>query len=57
MYTCIFEVSQWGGSCFDPLLYHYPYDDNVFKNTEETFIVGGGAVLVAPITEQLAADK
>ena len=30
MYTCLFEVSQWGGSCIDPLFYYYPEDDNTF---------------------------
>lgn len=27
MYTCLFRVNQDGGSCFDPMMYHYPNDD------------------------------
>ena len=30
MYTCLYEVSAWGGSCFDPVFYHYPEDDNLY---------------------------
>jgi alpha-glucosidase (family GH31 glycosyl hydrolase) len=30
LYTCLFEVSQWGGSCFDPLFYYFPEDDMAF---------------------------
>lgn len=48
MYTCLFEVSQWGGTCFDPLFYYYPDDDNLFDNIEESFMIGG-ALKVSPI--------
>lgn len=48
MYTCIFEATSWGGSCFDPLFYYYPNDDNLFENIEESFMFSG-AVKVSPI--------
>jgi alpha-glucosidase (family GH31 glycosyl hydrolase) len=48
MYTCLYEVSQSGGSCFDPLFYHYPSDDNLFDNIEESFLIHG-ALKVSPI--------
>jgi len=36
LYTCLFKTSKEGGTCFDPLLLHYPEDDNVFnKDTTE----------------------
>lgn len=27
LYTCLYEVSEKGGSCIDPLFYHYPEDE------------------------------
>ena len=48
MYTCLFEVSRWGGSCIDPLFYYYPSDPNVYTDIESTFIVGG-ALKVSPV--------
>jgi alpha-glucosidase (family GH31 glycosyl hydrolase) len=30
MYTCQLRVHVEGGTCFDPLLLHYPHDDAVF---------------------------
>lgn len=52
MYTCLFRVSQDGGSCFDPMMYHYPNDDTHFQsnNTEHTFLVGD-AIKVTPVLE------
>jgi alpha-glucosidase (family GH31 glycosyl hydrolase) len=52
MYTCIYEVHNWGGSCFDPLFYFYPEDDYLFANPEESFMVGG-ALKVSPILAPL----
>jgi alpha-glucosidase (family GH31 glycosyl hydrolase) len=37
-YTCLYKVSQDGGTCFDPLLFHFPEDDVTFKNIEHSFI-------------------
>jgi len=48
MYTCLFEASKEGKTCFDPLLFHYPEDDEVYKNIEHTFLVGD-ALKVSPV--------
>jgi alpha-glucosidase (family GH31 glycosyl hydrolase) len=57
MYTCLFKVSKDGGSCFDPLMYHYPHDDTHFmpNNTEHTFLVGD-AVKVTPVLKPNATE-
>ena len=55
MYTCLFEAYKFGGTCFDPLLYYYPEDNNTYVNTEDTFIVGG-AIKVSPILDHLNAS-
>ena len=54
VYTCMFEASVSGQTCFDPLLFHYPDLDAVFENTEHTFIVGD-ALKVSPVLEPLEA--
>ena len=53
MYTCLLRVHKEGGTCFDPLMFHYPQDDNNFINdptngTEHTFLVGD-AIKVSPV--------
>lgn len=48
MYTCLFEASKWGSTCFDPLFYHYPEDENTYKDVESTFIVAN-AIKVSPV--------
>ena len=48
MYTCLFEASKYGRTCFDPLLFHYPEDDEVYKDIEHTFLVGD-ALKVSPV--------
>lgn len=55
LYTCLFEVHQNGGTCFDPLFYYYPEDDNLFDNPEQSFIVGG-ALKVSPILAALGTN-
>lgn len=52
MYTCMLRVHREGGTCFDPLLMHYPHDDAVFavNETEHTFLVGD-AIKVSPVLE------
>lgn len=52
MYTCLFEASQNGGTCIDPLFFHYPNDEELYKDYEESFIVAG-AIKVSPILENL----
>jgi alpha-glucosidase len=52
MYTCLLRVHKEGGTCFDPLMFHYPQDDNNFNvtGTEHTFLVGD-AIKVSPVLE------
>jgi len=38
-YTCLYEVSKNGGTCFDPLFYHYPNDPEVYNDIEGSFMV------------------
>ena len=52
MYTCLYEATSWGGSCFDPLLYYFPEDDEVYKDISSSFMVGG-ALKVSPVLESL----
>lgn len=56
MYTCLFEASQFGGSCFDPVYFHYPTDQKSREEvhgTNDTFIFGG-AVKVSPLVTPAA---
>lgn len=57
MYTCQLRVHRNGGTCFDPLLMHYPHDDNVFatNQTEHTFLVGD-AIKVTPVLKSGAIN-
>jgi hypothetical protein len=48
MYSCQYEVSQKGGTCFDPLLFHYPELEAAYFDTESTFIVAN-AIKVTPV--------
>jgi alpha-glucosidase (family GH31 glycosyl hydrolase) len=50
MYTCLWEVSAYSGTCIDPLFYYYPNDDNVYNDISASFMVGG-ALLVTPVLE------
>ena len=50
LYTCLFEAQDHGETCFDPLLFHFPRDDNTFKNTEESFIFAN-SLKVSPVFE------
>jgi len=38
MYTCLFNAHSVGTSCFDPLFFHFPTDDNTFIDIESSFI-------------------
>ena len=40
MYTCLFQASVTGQSCFDPLMFHWPEDRETFKDPEHSFMVG-----------------
>lgn len=59
MYTCLFEASEFGGSCFEPLYFHYPYDEaskHEMTGTNDTFIYGG-AVKVSPLVTPAKGAK
>ena len=47
-YTCLYAVSEDGGTCFDPLLFHYPEDDQTFNKIEHSFIFGN-ALKISPV--------
>jgi len=48
----MWEVTDSSGSCFDPLFYYFPNDDQLFKETSSSFMVGG-AIKVTPVLEPL----
>lgn len=51
LYTCLLETSTVGGTCVDPLFYHYPNDPRAFDIMlmEKQFIVGD-SLMVIPIS-------
>lgn len=53
MYTCLFDASQSGTTCVDPLLFHYPNIDDMFDmdNTETSFMIAN-AVKVSPVLQE-----
>lgn len=55
MYTCMYEASINGGTCFDPLFFHYPLDgihnDEVHEDIETTFIAAN-TYKVSPIIQE-----
>lgn len=55
IYTCLFETNQEGGSCVDPLFFHFPDDIRTFdpSQTENSFILGN-ALKVTPVVEAKA---
>ena len=52
IYTCLFEASYTGQTCYDPLLFHYPELKDSYFDTEATFIVGD-AIKVSPILKSI----
>lgn len=52
VYGCLFESSNSGQTCFDPLLFHYPTDKMTYTDIENTFLVGD-SILVAPVVQSL----
>jgi alpha-glucosidase (family GH31 glycosyl hydrolase) len=50
MYTCLFDSSQGGETCFDPLFFHYPELEDISDSLEHTFIAGN-AFKVSPVLE------
>ena len=49
MYTCLFEASLQGQTCFDPLFFHYPLDNNTYSRIESTFVFAN-TLMVLPVT-------
>lgn len=56
IYGCLFEASTVGGTCFDPLLFHWPNLDKAYENIENTFMVSHD-IKVSPILEALSGDQ
>lgn len=52
MYECLFEASQNGRTCFDPMFYHYPSLDDAYTKIEHTFMVGD-AIKVSPVLKSM----
>jgi len=52
MYTCMFEVSDSGGTCMDPVHFRYPVSADKYKATlpdVTTQFIFAGSLLVSPI--------
>eukprot|EP00347_Sterkiella_histriomuscorum_P006514 403352477 len=56
IYTCLYEINLKGGTCFDPLSFHYPNDLETYQDSESSFIVANN-LKVSPILESLEDDK
>jgi alpha-glucosidase (family GH31 glycosyl hydrolase) len=52
----MYEVSVNGGTCFDPLVYHYPQDETAQKDYTSTFIVGN-AIKVSPVLAKMEDNQ
>ena len=48
MYTCLFEASTSGETCFDPLMFHFPEDDQTFVDPEHSIFVAN-SLKVTPV--------
>mmetsp|Transcript_28241 Transcript_28241/g.42747 ORF Transcript_28241/g.42747 Transcript_28241/m.42747 type:complete len:374 (-) Transcript_28241:2684-3805(-) len=55
LYSCLFEASQNGGTCFDPLMFHYPKDEGALERIEETFMFAD-VLKVTPIVKSGAKN-
>lgn len=55
MYTCEYEASTQGGTCFDPLFYHFSKDTDSYEHSDTTFILAG-ALKVSPTLEEITPD-
>jgi alpha-glucosidase (family GH31 glycosyl hydrolase) len=58
LYTCMYEMSEFGGSCFDPLFFHYSLDVLHFERpgVNDTFIAAN-AVKVSPVLAPQGANQ
>jgi alpha-glucosidase len=50
LYTCLYEASDEGQTCYDPLFFHYPLLEEAYAEMENTFLVGE-AIKVSPVLE------
>lgn len=52
MYTCMYTARNEGETCFDPLFFHYPEDDNTYdsEKTEHSFIFAN-TLKITPVLE------
>ena len=55
LYSCLKEVSDDGGTCFDPLFFHFPTEEETFTNIEQSFIFAN-TMKVTPILTQKASE-
>lgn len=53
MYECLFDVTENGGTCYDPLLFHFPDVPGAYDDLEHTFIVGN-ALKISPVLQPMA---
>lgn len=51
MYSCLRDVRDMGGTCFDPLFFHYPTELETFTKIEHSFIFAN-ALKVTPVLSQ-----
>lgn len=52
VYGCLFDASESGRTCFDPLLFHYPTLDKAYEDIESTFMVAD-QIKVSPVLESM----
>lgn len=50
LYGCLFEVSQNGGTCIDPISFHFPLLTDAYQSEEKEFIFAN-AIKVSPALE------
>ena len=51
LYTCLFDAQMSGESCVEPLFFHYPTDDETYKDMEHSFMYAN-ALKVTPVLEK-----
>jgi alpha-glucosidase (family GH31 glycosyl hydrolase) len=45
-----------GGTCFDPLMFHFPLDEQTFTNTEHSFIFAN-ALKITPVLDAKTSES
>ena len=51
LYTCLYDASQTGETCFDPLFFHYPNDTLAMNDPEHSFMFAN-QIKVSPVMEE-----